>query len=233
MDEFFIKRIWAGKEDEKIHRQFIRFSRGEFKKRFAINSVKQPDKIKLSSSFELVNDMIDFVFSLTSKAEVSGIVLIKENIEEIKEKIQLNNLKVKEKISQAEISGELTSEQEKILSEKAYCLLFDVNSEEITLKTKKKLPKPGKSAEQKVDDKFCVIELPGKYWNRVKEEFLFDCPEGKKYKINHTIVVQDIDIPKGEKDFEKLRIMAKRKGKIIRIKEIDNKEERNEKEFLA
>lgn len=233
MDSFFIKRLWQGKDDEKIHRQFIRFSRGEFNKRFAINIWKQPDKIKICTSFELANDIIDFIFSLISKANVSGLLLIKNNLEEIKKQIPLQNIKEKEKISEAEISTILTAEQEKILSENAYFMLLDIESEGINLKTKKKLSKPGKSNEHKVDDKFCILELDGKFWSQVKNEFLFDCGDGKKFKISHDIIITDIIIPKNEKDFEKLRILAKKKGKIKRIKNIDNKEEISEKDFIA
>jgi len=240
MDYFFIKRLWQNKDDEKIHKQFIRFSRGEFKKRFVVNITKQPEKIKVGTSFELANDLIDFIFSIKDKVKVSGLLLTKDSLEELKEKLEkeisFSNIKTKEKIQQIEISGELTAEKEKILSEKSYFMLFDIQEQGIILNMKKKLPKPGKSEERKVDDKFCTLELDSKFWPRVKEEFLFDCGEGKKFKINHEITIKDIILPKSQelkKDFEKLRILAKRKGKIRRIKEIDGKKEITEKEFIA
>ena len=117
------------------------------------------------------------------------------------------------------------------IRDRVYTMLLDVESEDIKLKIKKKLPKPGKSSEKKVDDKFCVLEADLRYWPQIKEAFML--PECKKCKINHTFIIEQIILPEGEKDFAKIREMAKRKGKIIRKLEVDKQESKEEKEFLA
>ena len=103
------------------------------------------------------------------------------------------------------------------------------------------MPKPGKS-EGKVDDKFCQLELDEKYYNAVKGDFFWDLPDGKKISAEHVFVIKEIIIPKEgarpglatlEKDYEKIREMAKRKGKILRIVDVDGKEVRKETEFEA
>jgi hypothetical protein len=132
-----------------------------------------------------------------------------------------------------EFNQEITSDQIKGLLEKGYATLLDIESPGISLKSKKKLPKPGKSEDAKIDDKFCQLELNTKYWPKVKSEFAFDLPDFKKALAVHTYTITDIILPKGEKDFEKLRILAKRKGKIIRKITLDKQEIVKEKDFEA
>ena len=56
-------------------------------------------------------------------------------------------------------------------------------------------------------------------------------PECKKCKISHVFEINEIIMPEGEKDFAKVREVAKRKGKIIRRIEVDGRECAEEKEF--
>ena len=104
----------------------------------------------------------------------------------------------------------------------------------IKLKIKAKLPKPGKG-EDKVDDKFCQLEIEGQHTKAAKEDFFWDIPECKKASIQHRFIITEIVLPKAGKDadYALLREMAKRKGKIVRIAEIDGKETRTEKNFEA
>ncbi|MEX2017350.1 MAG: hypothetical protein WD876_02660, partial [Candidatus Pacearchaeota archaeon] len=77
----------------------------------------------------------------------------------------------------------------------------------------------------------------------VKDDFFWDMPEGKKISVVHRFIISEIIPPKEEtlsksgqskeKDFAKIREMAKRSGKIIRIANVDGKEIRSEKEFEA
>ncbi len=97
---------------------------------------------------------------------------------------------------------------------------------------KKKLPKPGKS-EKKVDGNFCQLEADEKYSKEIKEDFFWDMPEGKKIKITHEVIVDSIISPEGEKDFAKIRELAKRKGKIIRTADIGGQEVKKEINFVA
>jgi hypothetical protein len=96
---------------------------------------------------------------------------------------------------------------------------------------KKKLPKPGKSGDAKIDDKFCVLEADLKYWPQIREAFML--PECRKCKISHTFVIEEIILPKGEQDFAKMRELAKRKGRIIRKMEADGQQNSEEKNFEA
>ena len=88
---------------------------------------------------------------------------------------------------------------------------------------KKKLPKPGKSGDAKVDDKFCQLEADLKYWPEIKEMFFWDF-DGKKATVTHDFLIDDLKFPQGEKDFQKIRILAKRLGKITRKMIVDGHE---------
>jgi len=215
----FIKKVFEKKIDEQTRKQFVRFSRGSFSGRAALNLVKN-EKIKLGGSFEFANDFSSFVSELDKNAKFSGIILSKEDL-------KLGGRK-KGEIFVNEIIN-LDSSKIKEIEDKAYSMLLDAEGNGISLKIKKKLPKPGKSGELKIDDKFCLIEADLRYWEKIKEFFML--PECKKAKISHTIIVEDIIIDKNEKDFVKMRENAKKKGKIIRKMNIDKQETSEEKIF--
>ncbi|MEM4152921.1 MAG: hypothetical protein QXK80_02295 [Candidatus Pacearchaeota archaeon] len=223
----FIKKIFENKVDETVHKQFVRFGKGTYELRAIINVTKQVDKIKISSTFELANDLVEFVSTLVPKLSVSGIILSKN-------KIDGYEFRKKQGILACEINKEMSADELKELSIKVYAMLFDCSAPGILLKIKKRLPKPGKSGETKVDDKFCVLELDKKFWPQLHNEFLWDLPtDFKKARIEHSYIIKELVLPKDEKDFEKMRIMAKRKGKIIRKIVVDNQEINKEKEFEA
>jgi len=230
----FIKKIWEGKGKE-AHYQFVRFSKGRFENRAVLNLWKT-GKIKLRGSFEWANDFVDLASELVKKSKVSGIVLSKKDISEImsKNNIQGNSEEKKSGLFyQNNIENqELSNEQIRELVENSYTCLLDIEEEGIVLKTKKKLPKPGKSGEGKVDDKFCQLELDLKFWDKIKESF--GLPECKKCKVSHIFEIEQIVLPETEeKDFGKIREMAKRKGKIIRKMNIDGLNKEEEIEFVS
>jgi len=215
--ECFIKEIFNG-NGERAHNQFIRFGKGKFENRAVLN-LQKTSKIKLRGSFEWANDFVETASELTN-IKFSGIILSKE-------KLDLENEKIKSGVYSYEVS-DINSDKIKEIRNKIYTMLLEGEGEGVILKIKKKLPKPGKS-EGKVDDKFCQLEADLKYGDKIKEAFML--PECKKCRISHTFEITEIVLPKNEKDFEKIRVLAKRKGKIIRKLEVDKKEEKEEKSF--
>lgn len=215
----FIKKIFLGKADEEAHRQFVRFGKGVYNGRAAL-ALQKKDRIKLSGSFEYANDFVNLAAELApEETNFSGIVLSKNEIEGLEGK-------KKSGVIEYAFNGNLQNARE--IAGRAYCMLLDAESPELKLKTKKKLPKPGKSGEQKIDDKFCILEADLKYLPKIKDAFLWDVPECKKAKIMHTYIINDIVLPQGESDPEKMRILAKRKGKLIRKITADKNEMQKE-----
>jgi len=216
--ESFIKKVLAGKPDEESHRYFVRFGKGDYKRRFLI-SLAKGTKIKLKTSFEFANDLVKFV-NENKNVKFSGKVLTKE-------KIAGKEGRKKAGVFVYEISESSIEE-----FENAFYYLLDVNDSEIVLKIKKSLPKPGKN-EEKIDDKFCSLEMSQKYWNSVKDAFFWDIPECKKAEIEHELIIKEIIIPKEEKEPAKMRENAIRKGTIVRKMNIDGNETRKEIPFEA
>jgi hypothetical protein len=221
----FIKEIFQGKSGNFAHSQFIRFGKGEYGRR-ALLSLWKTKSIKIKGSFEYANDFVLFVAEL-GEVSFGGNILSKEEIPEIK---AIGQKKVGKWIYEVE---NISSSEIKKIAQKTYYFLLNGEGNGIKLKIKGKLPKPGKD-EEKVDDKFCQMELDEKYYKTAKENFAWDLPDGKKTEIEHKFIINEIIIPKnGEKDFAKIREIAKRKGKIIRMANVDGKEIKKETDFEA
>jgi len=221
----FVKKIVENKIDDAVHRQFIRFGKGKYVGRFLL-SLRKSKKIKVKTSFEFANDLV-ILCSSFGNYEVSGIILSKKDISGI---IKKNNIKGNSETKKGGLyyqnnidKQELNQEQLLNLEKESYFTLLDIEGENFKLKIKKKLPKPGKD-ENKIDDKFCQLEADEQYYDKIKKDFFWDVPDRKKININHTVIIDQIIFPKEEKDYSKIRELAKRKGKLIRNFIIDGNE---------
>ena len=221
----FIKKIADKNFDDSVHMLLIRYGKGEYKSRAPI-SIAKTTKVKLKSSFEFANDLILFAAEL-GNCEASGIVLSKKDISSVmsKNKIEGNSeTKRGGLFFQNNVDKqELTKEQIIELAKESYFMLLDVEGKGFKIKMKKKLPKPGKD-EDKIDDKFCQMELDGEYFEKVKSDFFWDVGNFKKAKAVHDFIVTGIEIPsalKNSKDFALIREKSLRVGKVVRRLDID------------
>lgn len=229
---FFIKKIWQNEADEPVHAQFVRFSRGIFQNRAVLN-VNKSKTIKVGSTFELANDFVSFVSEL-GNVNFSGVISSREGLDEIFLKNGVESDESKKKGLFVYIVEDVSSKTVAEIKDKIYYMLLDAEAPGISLKIKKKLPKPGKSSAEKIDDKFCILQLDEKFFPAFHDEFLFDMPENfKKARISHTFNISEVIIPKGERDFEKIRLNAKKKGAITRNIIADGNEKSSEKDFIA
>ncbi|MFA4953653.1 MAG: hypothetical protein WC584_05500 [Candidatus Pacearchaeota archaeon] len=227
----FIKKIFNNKIDDSVHRQFVRFGKGIYKNR-AIIKFQKGKEIKISSTFEYVSDFVELIAEI-SDAKFTGLILSKNGLKEFFASKNKETLETKKAGMYVNNINEIESKIIKELKDKTYYFLLDAKADGIEFKCKKKLPKPGKS-EGKADDKFCVLKADLKYWSKIKENFFPDVPENaKKCIAKHSFDIKNIIAPEGEKDYEKIRVLSKRAGKLKRILEIDKKEEFRECEFEA
>ena len=218
----FIKKIFLGKTDEAAHRQFVRFGKGDYRRR-GLLTLWKTKSLKIKSSFEFANDFVLFVANL-GEATFEGNIWSKEQIPGL--------LGVKKEGKIVYKVSDLKSSKIKEIAPMVYYFLLNADGEGIKLKIKPKLPKPGKG-ENKIDDKFCQMELDEKYLNAVKADYFWDLPDCKKAVVDHTFSIKDIVMPKGETDYAKIREMAKRKGKITRNSDVDGKKMTKEIDFEA
>ena len=168
----FIKKIFDREVDDLVHQQFIRFGKGEYKKRFQI-SLWKTKRIKIKTSFEFANDLVRLC-SVFGDCKISGIALSKRDISKI---MSENNIKGCSETKKGGLyyqnnieKQELEKEQLMELEKASYFTLLDLEGNGFKLKIKKKLPKPGKD-EDKIDDKFCQLEADERFYSRVKEDF--------------------------------------------------------------
>lgn len=202
----FIKKIFNKITDEDIHKQFTRFSKGEFPSRAVMKITVSKESFKMNFSYDLLKDVIELTATQIDKAEVTGKLI-----------------KGKKK---TEISSTVSAEELKKLCEENDFVLLDLVSSSVTIKCKKSLPKPGKIP----DTKFASATLP----LILLKEFVFDIDEKfKQALIAHIVNITDIIIPEEYKNNpEQARIHAKRKGTITRILDIDGKHEEKTIEFI-
>jgi len=221
----FIKKIFKNKIDDLVHWQFVRFSRGVFYNRAAV-SASRNGKIKISGSYDTATDLALFMAFLAKRINASGIIMSRDEIEGFKGN-------KKKGLFVYEVNQNFSFEQLEKISKNAFAILLDCSAEGISLKTKKTLPKPSNKSTDEVNGKFCAAQLDIKFWPDVKEEFLFDLPDGKKYNIINRYEINELILPGNEKDSEKLRLLTKRRGKVIRKSIVDGKEIIQEENFVA
>ncbi|MBI4447910.1 hypothetical protein HY643_02935 [Candidatus Woesearchaeota archaeon] len=224
----FIKKIFEGMLDEDVHKQFSRFSKGQFEKAY-INIRKGPKNFKLKTSYEFASEIAGLIAqNAEGELEVTGQIIANYDFQ--KEPIpNLQSFKKKGKIYIGQIAGKFSNAQLRQVYEKfkSHNLLLNINSPNYSLKVGKSLPKPGKA----LKDNFCSATLPLSLLN----EFAFDIKkEFKEAAISHVYIIKEIMIPeKYKNEPEMARIHGQRKGVLIRKLVIDGEKEEHSTDFVA
>jgi len=239
----FIKKIFDERADNLVHLQFQKFSKGEFKNKALIEVKKLGKGWTIKTSAEFANELVRIVAEKLKekKTTITGAIIstlnLKENPEfsrflehaEIKQFQGIKRYLIKEEISGNELINLLDK------SPKAFfALSFEYEGNK--LKIKPKAPKSGKPSSKggespKAD--FCVLKTSDE---QIIRNFIFEKEDFKEAKVNHTFLIERIEIPenlKDSKDFAKIREESKRVGKIIREAVIDGEHIKTEKEFKA
>jgi len=229
----FIKKIVDGKGDELVHLQFQRFSKGEFRNRAIIEAKQSKGNFTVNTSAEFANELVrDLAKKLgNEKTSVEGAIV---STSDLKDKIDFIELKqfqgVKRYLIEKEMSGNEIISLLDEFPKTFFGLTFKTKDSELKIKPKAPTSgKPGKGDEAPKAD-FCKLKTTDA---SLGKSFVFEKPDFSKVKISHTYFVEKIIMPEGEKDFAKIREMAKRKGKIVRNAIIDEKETSQEIEFEA
>ena len=232
-----IAKIFSGQNDEEVHGDFIKFSRGVFENRYLLEGKKQKDKWSIKTSAEFANF---FVKKLLEKSKgniaVKGIIVTTQNLLDNEIGFKIEDRKNYAGIRQLVISTELDKNNLISLMNKYprafYALSFSTGDYELKVKAKPpKSGKPGKKGDEdgpKAD--FCSLKTSD--FEIVKDLF-FDFPNFKEIKIKHTIEIKEIELPKNFKTPEEMREKAIRKGIIKRFVDADGKKEVKEIKFAA
>jgi hypothetical protein len=230
----FIKKAVEGKVDENVHKQFQKFSKGEFRDRAIIKVKKSGTKYTINTSAEFANELVRAVAEKLREqtTNVTGAVVSTNDLTgklDFKEKKQFQG--VKRYLIDKEISGNKILELLNEFPKSFFALSFE--SGDSKLKIKPKAPKSGKPRSKggeppKAD--FCKLITTDR---EIGKSFVFEKKDFKEANIIHHFIIDSLILPEGEKDFSKIRELAKKKGKIIREVEIDGQKTTKEYEFEA
>lgn len=232
----FIKKIADKNIDDSVHSQFQKFSKGEFKDRAVIQAKSSGGKYSISTTSEFANELVRTVAEKLGgdKTKITGVIVSTADLSgelNFKSKKQFQGVKsyvIEDEMNSKEIISLLNKFQKAF-----FALSFEAKEDETKLKIKPKAPKsgkPGSKGENAPKPDFCKIVTKDK---KIASSFIFEKPDFKEALINHTFVISDLILPKGESDYAKMRELAKRKGKIIRKSEIDGQRSTKEIDFEA
>jgi hypothetical protein len=238
--EFFIKKIFQGKEkeDELVHLQFQKFSRGEFKGKAMITAKKTGGKTSINTTPEYANELVRCLAGKLGEqtTQVTGVVVSTKDLEG---ELEYQNKKQFMGVKQYVLDKEMAGSEILNLCEKFPNLFLGLSfkTQDSELKIKPKAPKsskPSTKGESKPKVDFCKLKTTDQ---EIVNGLIFD-DEVKDFKeiiITHDFIIEDIVIPeelKQEKDFAKIREMSRRKGKVVRKIVVDEGQEiKKEAEF--
>jgi hypothetical protein len=245
----FLKKVVENPDLEKpaenhmeVHRHFNRYSRGTFSGP-AIKIKKYSTKLTLKGSLEYEDIIQEIVIRTLNDGEidVKGKVISIDDISFIINQLNLNwNLKEstgKIKKYKAEFNDKLN--KEKLLKaieefrKNSFLLLSFNKNKYCRVSTKTSLPRPSKKnpIDDNIDKKvsFCsgyIINNDNNLEmviNELLPDFRDELPkEWDQFSLTNTYNINEIKIPKNINDSKMLRIMAIRKGKLIRNLQIND-----------
>ena len=229
----FIKKIVDNKIDDLVHAQFQKFSKGEFRDRAIIKVKKTGKKYNITTSAEFANGLVDVVARELGKNKtlVKGAIVSTSDLTEkldFKDKKQFQG--VKRYLIEKEMSGDEILKLLEEFPKSFFALSFESESSKLKIKPKAPKSSKAKSGEKSPKPDFCRLSTTNE---ELGQSFVIETSDFKLAEINHTFFIEDIVFPKGEKDYSKIREMAKRKGKIVRTSIINEKESSREIKFEA
>ena len=231
----FIEKAINKRADDATHIQFQKFSKGEFRDRAIIEAKNSKGKYTIKTSAEFANELVKMVAEKLGeqKTKVTGAVI---STNDLTGQLDFTDKKQFQGVKRYLINNEMSGNEILQLLEKFpktfFALTFDAEKDETKLKIKPKAPKSGKPGKEDKDIKadFCTLKTND---SKIAKSFIFEKEDFKKAKIIHTFFIEKIIFPEGEKDFAKIRELAKREGKILRKSTIDEEDSQKEYPFVA
>ncbi len=225
----FIKNIYEGKVDDYTHLKFTRYSRGRFEKE-PITIKVTGKKVKVQTGPEYAEVLLRILADhAASEVSLKGKIISTKDINKRIESYDVEVLKKWGKKYDVSATIPAPKFKEMVYEFEDCYLLLTCESGGDKVKVKTALPKPGE-----LKEKFVTADFTKEHMDDIKSEFLFDVSDFKKEaSIKHTYVIDEIAVDESliETDPERARLEAKRKGKIIRDKTIDGKNEISEIEM--
>lgn len=233
----FIKKIVDKNFDESIHLQFQKFSKGEFRNRALIEAKNSKGNYTIKTSAEFANELVKELAEKlgNNKTNITGSIIGTNDLKGILEFKKISQFQgVKNYSIEQEMSGKEIVELINKFPKNFFALSFSVGEEILKIKPKApKSGKPGSKGEEAPKVDFCSLKTKDK---KTAESFIFENPDFKTAKINHTFLIDSIAVPpelKTSEDFALIREKSKRVGRILRKAEIDEVKSEKMIEFSA
>jgi hypothetical protein len=233
--ESVIKKIFDGKKDQMVHDEFIKYSRGVFKNKYLIDAKKQSDKWNIKTSNEFANFFVRKGLEKASgELEVKGVIVSTFDVRS-EAGFEISDIKQFMGIKQAVVDCKVDPKKIIDLMERQprafYALSFKLNDYELKIKAKApKSAKPSNKGDAEIKADFCSLKTGD---ISIVNDLFFDNLDFSSISINHTIQIDNIELPKGVSDPVLMREKAIRKGKIIRKIVLDGSTKNFEKSFEA
>jgi hypothetical protein len=227
----FIKKVLDRNIDGLVHLQFQKFSKGIFPNKAVIHAKKSAKNVSISTTAEFANDLVlDVAKELGENSSlVTGAIISTINLKELPQYSSvLENCQVKQfqGVKSFLIKKEMTG-TDLIKIVEAFPKAFfglSFSSLQTQLKIKPKAPKSGKPSKKDGESPkpdFCKFKTTNE---TLIQEFIFENSNFKSAQINHTFIIEEIEIPleaKKTNDFALMREAGVRIGKILRESNID------------
>tara|TARA_Y100000034_G_C6852665_1_gene387001 strand:+ start:22 stop:735 length:714 start_codon:yes stop_codon:yes gene_type:complete len=234
-----IRKIFSGvsgKDDKEVHNAFIKFSKGSFPDRYLLEGKKQKDKFVVKTSAEFVNFLVANCLKKlpAEKVQMKGAIISTLKIQD-ELGIDVERVKqfmgIKQNLINTEVEpGKILGAMEKF-PKAFFALTFKGDNFELKVKAKApKSAKPGSKGDKGAKADFATLKSTD---SELVKDLFFDVPEFKKIEVNHTIVIDQIEVDTSISDPVEMRESAVRKGKIIRSVVVDEQEKKSESDLIA
>jgi len=240
-----IKKIFLNEKDGEgeIHREFLKFGKGNYKRKYQIQAKKQGEITIIKTSNEFANYFVKKCLEkVKGDIDATGVVVstfdLKNDAPFPIERTK-NFMGIRQLVISSKLNPQKVLEFMKKYPAVFFALSFKTGDFELKIKPKApksakpstKSPVEGEEEEVKVD--FCTLKTQDK---ELLSEFFFDIPSfDKEVSISHTLKIQEIQYPK---DFakmkpEEVREKSIRKGVVVREMNVDGKKQTKEAGFEA
>lgn len=235
MMDSIIKQIFDGKVNDSSHVEFVKYGKGIFANKYIVECKKQKDKWAIKTSAEFANFFVRKCLEKASgEIDMKGAIIATFKVAD-EAGFPIERVKQFMGIKQALVNTSVPVNKVLELMDKYPKAFFALSftAGDCILKIKAKAPKSAKASSKgnkRPNADFCSLKTSDK---KIVDDLLFGVGDFSEVSINHTLMIDQIILPKGETDSVRIRELAKKKGILKREVLVGEKKTVSEKPFLV
>jgi len=232
-----IKNIFDGNFDEEVHVAFLKFGRGVYKGKYLLEGKRQAKNWSVKTGAEYANFLVKRCLeSVGTEVKATGVIV---STLDLRDEINFELKKVSnfQGVRKHEVAGIIKKADIFALMDKYPKAFFALSfsGDDFVLKIKPKAPasgKPGKEKDEGPMADFCTLKTGDK---KIIDELFFDIVKFDKVRVAHEIDVSDIVYPSDMESLKpaEIRELAKRRGVLKRVADVDGDVRVSQTEFVA